>query len=298
LNWLFFALLAPAIDAGINFSDKYIVESEVKDYRGMAIYSAIMGLMMGTIFWVVTGYPFLSARDTVIILVTGMLNVWALALYFRAISSEEVSKLIIFFKATPLFVMLFSFIFLKETVTLVQGLAFTLIMIAVVGVAFEGKQNMFRLSPALLPILIVDVLWAIAAILVKFTIETNSFSKILSYESWGIALGGIMLYVLFPSMRNAFSESIKTIRRLALGVMFVNEGMFVLSKSLTFFAYSIGPTALVSTVGNTQIFFGILYGLVLTAIAPTIIKEDIERASLIKKVAFASLLFLGIWLIA
>src|SRR5205085_1653247 len=123
----------------------------------------------------------------------------------------------------------------------------------------------------------VDAMWAISAILIKFAVEANSFSKILSYESWGIGLGGIILYLLFPSVRNAFHESRKNVRRVALGVMFINEGMFVLSKSFTFFAYSIGPIALVSIAGDTQLFFGILFGLLLTAIAPNIFKEGIDR---------------------
>lgn len=140
-------------------------------------------------------------------------------------------------------------------------------------------------------------MWAIAAILVKFAVDANSFSKILSYESWGIGLGGIMLYLLFPSIRNAFHGSIKTVRKIALGIMFINEGLFILSKSLTFFAYSIGPVALVSIVGNTQAFYGIFFGLILTAVAPTVFKEEIDKTSVITKVAFVLLLFAGICLI-
>src|SRR5205085_12378759 len=136
-----------------------------------------------------------------------------------------------------------------------QGFAFILIMCAVLGVAFEREVREIRLSPSLFLILIVDLMWAVSAILIKFAVEANSFSKILSYESWGIGLGGIILYVLFPSIRSAFHESYTSVRRVALGVMFINEGMFVISKSLIFFAYSIGPVALVSIVGSAQVFF-------------------------------------------
>lgn len=64
MSWLFFALLAPAIDAVINFSDKYIIEKEVMDYRGLTIFSAIVGILMGTVFWIVNKYPLLGVRDT------------------------------------------------------------------------------------------------------------------------------------------------------------------------------------------------------------------------------------------
>ena len=141
--------------------------------------------------------------------------------------------------------------------------------------------------------LVVDIMWAISAVLITFAIHANTFAKLLRYESWGIGIGGTMLYVLFPAIRNAFNQNIKEERKFALGVMFVNEGIFVLGKMLTFYAYTIGPTALVNVLGSSQVFFGILYGFILTSIAPLIFKEDISKKGLGKKIAFAITLFIG-----
>ena len=113
----------------------------------------------------------------------------------------------------------------------------------------------------------------------------------------GGGIGGIIFYILFPAIRISFYESIRTIRKAAFGVIFLNEGIFVLAKSLTYYAYSIGPTALVSIVGNSQAFFGILYGGMLSLIAPHIFQENVTIKALAQKIIFAIILFIGAWLI-
>ena len=140
-------------------------------------------------------------------------------------------------------------------------------------------------------------MWAVAAILIKFALDANSFAKILSFESWGLGIGGTILYFGFSSIRDAFHESIRTVRRRALGIMFANEGIFVIAKSINYFAYSIGPAALVSVVGSTSVFFGILYGLVLTLFVPKLIKENILTEEMSKKLFAAIMLISGLWLV-
>lgn len=235
MNWILPALIAPAVYTVVNFIDKYIVSKEVRDYRGMPIYGTIMGFFIGTIFWIVTGFPLLSFRDALIVLTTGAFTIWAAALYFKAISTDDASKIILLFQMTPIMTLVLALMFLKETISSQQYIGFFLILLAVIGISIEKIEGKFKLSSTFLLILIVDLMWAISAVLIKFAINANSFSKILSFESWGIGLGGLILYLFFPNIRNAFNESIRTVRKRALGIMFANEGIFVLGKSITFF---------------------------------------------------------------
>ncbi|HCS78273.1 TPA: hypothetical protein DIV55_00850 [Patescibacteria group bacterium] len=297
MNWIVPALLAPALYAIVNFVDKYIVSKEVKDYRGMPIYATIVGFIVGTIFWIATGFPILSVQDALIVLLTGVLTLWGAALYFKAISIEDASKLILWFQMTPVFTLILAFILLGERITLTQILGFFLILMAVISISVEKGKYLFYLSQNLILILIVDALWALSGVLIKFTIAANSLSKILSYESWGIGIGGLILYLFIPSIKKAFKKSLKSVRKVALIIMFGNESLFVVGKSVTFFAYSIGPAALVSIVGSTQVFFGILLGIILTIFIPSFIKEDISRQEVAKKTIAAIALFLGLWLV-
>ena len=297
MNWLFPALLAPAVLTLTIFTDKYIVGNAVKDYRGVVLMQAVMGLIVGTLFWIVTGFPILSPTDAFIVLSTGAINTWAAAVYFKVLKDEDASYVIFMLQLIPIFVIILSFIFLKETVSSKQFLGFIIILLSSLVMSVDDWRKILHIPRSFWLLVLMDVMFASAAVLIKFAINATSFSQILSYESWGIGIGGIILYAFFPFIRKAFNEIITTVGKRILGIMFLNEGIYVFSKSLSYFAYSIGPVALVSVLGSTQVFFGVLFGWVLTLLLPHIFNEKIKREDLVKKVVLAGVLIFGIILI-
>lgn len=297
MNWLLFALLAPAIFAVNVLVDKYILEKEIKDYQSMPIYSSIMALLFGVILLVITGFPILSYQDTLFVLLTGMLTLWGAAFYFRALSNHESSKIMILFQTQPVITLVLAYLFLKETISISQLIGFFVILIATVGVSLDMKQTKFKLSQAFFLILLANLFWAIAAVLFKFIVESSSFIKLISYEALGIALGGLVLYIFFPSTRKAFKKTQKGLRKLVLAIILANEGAFTIGKFFYYLAISLGSVALVNVMGGAQVFFGILFGYLLTLIAPKIFQENISREGLSKKLSMAFLVLIGLWLV-
>jgi drug/metabolite transporter (DMT)-like permease len=298
MSWLFFALLAPVVLTISNFTDKYIVGSAVKDYRGVVLMQSIVGFIVGTIFWFATGFPTLPVVDSIIVLSTGVLSTFGAAFYFKALRDEDTSYVIFMIQLLPIFVIIFSFLFLKETVSFKQFLGFLIVLLSSLALSTDKETKSIRLSQSFWLLISMDFLFALAAVLIKFAIDVTSFSQILSFESWGIGIGGVILYSLSPTIRKSFNKIIKTVRRRVMSIMFVNEILYVISKSLTYFAYSIGPVALVSVVGSTQVFFGILFGWILTLLLPHIFSEKTDKKYLIKKLGFAFCVILGIFLIS
>jgi len=245
MNWFIIAFFATAIYSGGNFIDKYVVSKEVKDCRGLPIYGAITALCLGMFLWILTGFPHLPLKDALLILFAGALSTWATFMYFQALSQDEMSTIILLFQMIPLLVLVLSLLFLKETILFKQSLGGILILFSSIGISMDVKasRKIFRLSRSFFLMFIVDAMLAVAAICVSLAVHVNSFFTILSYESWGSGIGGILMYILFPVIRNSFYESFRTVRRTILALLFLNEGIFVLVKSLTYYAYSIGPTA-------------------------------------------------------
>lgn len=98
INWFLYAILGTAVYTVVCFIDKYNLEKQIKDYRGMAMYSAIVGLFTGTALWVLTGFPILNFNDGLLVLATGVLYIWGAAVYFFVMQRErEQSKLSFFF---------------------------------------------------------------------------------------------------------------------------------------------------------------------------------------------------------
>lgn len=301
MTWLFFALLAPALFALINYIDKYLLGKFMSDYNGILAYTGITGFVMGCIFWIVGGFPILSLRDAAIVISTGIITIWSLYIYFKALSEEETSIIIILFQAIPVFVLILSYLFLKEFISSSQLLGFVVIISVstLVSLQTEGKGNKFKFtfSKSLFLILIYDLMTAGASILIKFALHVNSFVHVISYEGWGIGIGALVLYIIFPSIRRSFLKTITTLPKKALIILFGNEIVYVAARSSMFFAFSIGPLALVRVLSSTQVFFGLIYGWILTLIAPKIFKEDISTKGIIKKVIAVIILFFGIWLV-
>jgi drug/metabolite transporter (DMT)-like permease len=295
---VFFALLAPLVFTLVNFADKYIIEREVRDPKAMPVYAGIMAFLTGTTLWVITGFPVLPLHDAALVMFTGALATWGSALYFRAISSEEASSVIVLIQMQSLFVLVLSILFLSETLTLTQFIGFALILTAAVGISLKGGQaGRFRLSAAFFLLLLVDLMWASSIVLFKFVVSETAFTDVLAFESWGMALGGLALYLFLPPLRRAFHQSARTIKRRGLAMIFVNETVFVIAKLLTFTAVSLGPVALVSVLGSTQVFFGIALGWLLTTLLPHIYNENVTRANLLRKGALAAVMFGGILLV-
>ncbi len=298
MSWLFFALLAPAVYAIVVFVDKYILEKEVPDYLGMPIYSAVIAAFFGIIIWVATGFPSLNLRDSLLIILTGVLTVFGLATYFKALSTEEASKITILFQMTPVLTLVLSYFFLGDKISLQQFLGFVLILISTIGISVKKNLKEFHFSNIFFLILLTDFLWALAFVLFKFVTETNSFFNVISYECFGMGIGGFILYYFFPSIRNAFEKTNKQVGSRVIWYIVINEGIFFVSRLLTYLAISKGPVALVDVVGGTQVIFAIFYGLILTIIAPKIFKENIGKKDLIKKIAMGTLILVGLYLVS
>ena len=296
-NWFFLALLSPAIFTVNIFIDKYVLVSKVKDYRGVVVYSAITGLTAGTLFWIMFKMPILPLFDAFIILTTGILTIWGYYFYFKALSSSQTSYIIGLLQMIPVVTLIFSFVFLKETISSLQLLGFFLVLFSATALSYKKQKKKFKLDPSFYYILLADVFFAAGNVLIKFATNTNSFTQIITYESWGIAIGGIILFLAVQPVRSAFLQTTKTAGKKVLGIMFLNETILIVAKAVTFLAISLGSVSLVTVLGGTQVFYGIILGIFLTIIAPHIFKENIKKKELTKKIIFMGILFVGIWLI-
>ena len=296
-NWLFLSLLSPAVYAVVNFIDKYLLSKSFPDYRALPFYTAIMGAFVGFFVWGYTRFNLLPGRDSAILLFVGVLTLFSLVAYFMALSREETSVVILLFQMVPVITLVLSYIFLGERITFTQLVGFIFIMTSAVLISKPKGREKFRLSRSFILILICDLIWAASAILMKYVLTVYTFSQVLAYESWGIAFGGLILWLFFRSYRAAFLKSVKNIRANTLGFLAVNELVYIVAKSLTFFAYTLGPVSLVSVLGTSQTFFGIAYGYILAFLAPKIFKGEREGLSIVYKFELAALLFVGVWLV-
>ena len=175
MNWLLPALLAPALYVVVTCIDKYVISKRVTDYDAMPIYSSIIGLIVGCIFWIVTGYPLLSWFNASIVLTTGILTSLATITYYKALAREDTSNINILIQISPLCTLTLAYFFLHETLTIQQIYGFILVLSAIMIISIKVRAKAIRLSRTFFLLMIVVFLLSLSGILVKFAINLLSF---------------------------------------------------------------------------------------------------------------------------
>jgi len=297
MHWIIPALVAPFINASVNFVDKYLISARVKNHWAMPVYSAIVNFLLGTAVWIFYGFPLLGTRDSIFALASGFLLALATAIYFFLLFREDTSKIVFLFALTPVLVLAMASFLFGQEITPVQYLGFFLVMAAVLSVSWNKAADGVMPILAIALAMLMDLLMACSTILIDQAIGASSFLKVLNYQGWGMGLGGLVIYLLIPKIRQAVRDNMKAVRGRVFGLVFINESFTVFYEWIYFFAYSIGPVALVSVVGGTQAFYGILLGALLTMVFPNIFSENVSRAGLAKKIAAAFVLVVGLYLI-
>lgn len=295
MSWFLLALIAPAIDTVINFVDKYVIEHKLKDSHSMPVYSGIAALLFGTLAWSVFGMPTLSGRNGWILIMAGGLYMFASALYFHALAKSQTSYIVALIQIIPIFILILSYLLLDEPLTPLQLVGFILVFSAVMGLSIDKAQRRVKLTAAFYQIIAADLLFAMGAVIIKYTVDLEGFVPILAYMNWGIAVGAALLFLAFRRIRQAFIRPLKNVGLSTMIVMFLNESLATFSQAISFLAISLGPVALVGVLGGTQVFYAILYGVTLTLLFPHIFRENTSKKDVLGNVAMSIILFTGIW---
>jgi len=145
--------------------------------------------------------------------------------------------------------------------------------------------------------LVMDLSLAVAVIFIKLALGFDSFLLPLICEGWGLGLAAVTLYIISSPMRLIVNTTLAAMPSRAFSIIEFNELMTVAGKWLVFFAYSIGPAALVSVVGSAQSFFAMIIGYLLTVFWPLIAKEDISNDNVFRKITAFFILVAGLYMI-
>lgn len=298
MNWVLLALLAPFIYAVNVFIDKYLISSKIRDYRGLPIFGIFLSIVVIVFFWLVSGVNITFSLDSLLVILTGVLTIWGFSLYLEALIKEETSLVIILLQLTPVMVLLLSYFILGEMMTVKQLIGFGLLLISSLLVSVKKEKSRMKFNRGVVFILLADLCWAATYILIKFTSNSLEFASLIIYESMGVVLGGVLLLIFFSQIREAFLKIVAKVKKPVIGIIFLNEALYLGAKILTYFAVTLGPPVLISIIGSTQIFYGILLGVILTLVVPKVFKEDLSRKSLVRKVSLGLMAFVGVILVS
>lgn len=294
MNWIFLSLLAPLFWASSNFVDKYILGKYTKGIFDFVFFSTITSWLFFTVIFLFAGTPELSVYSLIPI-ATGMILIYSYGFYGKALEQGDTSSLVILFKLIPVVTVILAFAFLGQTLSSNELIGFVIVLAGATIISFEKTKGIF--IKGFVMILIAILMWSVMTLLIDYGLTKMSFWDYFILDNFGSALAGLTMFII-PSVRRQVIEGIKTAR---IGKYIC----FSWNNVLDFFgqmsikkALAIAPSAgLVTVVMQVQSFYAIIIGVLLTLLIPNIIKEDISKNTLVKKILGAVIMFFGVYIL-
>jgi len=222
MPWYIFAALTPTLYSVTNFIDKFLIEKKVKDPMSItALFSLVTGAL-GIILGFVVGFKFIGLSQIFLLIFAGLLLTFYLLPYFEAMKVEDASYVVPLFQFIPVFTLILSSVFLKETLSSRQVVGLLLVVFAGILLSAERLEGkMFRPRMSFWFMLLSSFMYGSVGILFRFVVKDVNFWTTLSYEYIGTGLGGVILFMI-PKIRKSLIAQLAAVKSSA-GLMTVNN---------------------------------------------------------------------------
>ncbi len=301
MYWFAIAIIPPILWSISNHIDKYLYER----YYRKSLPGSLMLLTAAISFFIALGVGLfrhsvfaLPTRSILVLLVAGVLNFAYIFPYIYALLQDEASRVVPLFQMAPVFSYLLAWLFLHEHLTSVQLVAGVIITLAAIAINLD-LDNRFRLKKTVFWLMMLAAVgFAAEGFLFKYGATNYGFWDGVFYQYSGMALAGLVVAIISKRFRDNFMMVFRANVHSILTISLLNEAITIAAFMTYNYATLLAPLALVTLASiNTQPFFVILFGIILTVFFPALGKETITRRHLAQKIACVAIIFLGSYLL-
>ncbi|MCX8153751.1 MAG: EamA family transporter [Candidatus Bathyarchaeota archaeon] len=294
MEWYGYALLAPAFWAMNNVFIKFLLTNKFKSNLPL-IFTAIS---MDTIFAfivLIAGAVVYSFPYSLLAILAGVMPLIAFWFYSKALMREEVSRVVTLFQFIPVFVVLLSALFLNELLGASRYLGIALIAFASMLISYK-KASRKPFSGVLKFMIPFGLIIATYTVVDKTLVEYLNFWSVFFWNVLGTFTAALLLLVL-PKTRREIVKTISAVGKKTVFTAFVGEGLYVTGTLCSLIALSLTNASLASSLFGLQPFYVFFYTLILSLFSPQILNEEINKKTLLLKIAAVTLMFIGTWLV-
>lgn len=314
MSWLFVALGAYLLLAIANLFDKFLVDNVIKNSKAYAFAACFLGAAVIFIApW------FLNWPGTALViwnLVNG--GVFALALYllYESLKRGEASRVLVFIGgSTPVFSLIFSFLFFKESFSLNQliGIGFSLAGVFLIAFLPQHRSYLSRLagklkinlgdknSKALTIALLSALSYSIYFISTKAAYAGQEFFSAFIWTRIGAAV--FVLIFLFDrkvrgELRAMFGVKKKSSKKNSGVLVVINQLLGSAGFILQNYAIFLGSVVMVNALQGIQYALLLILSAILAVMAPKLLKENFSWRILAWKFSAVFLIAIGFYFLA
>lgn len=304
MNWFTIALLAPFLWALVNIADKYLITKYAKGARGsggLILFSSLIGIFISIGIAIFTPGLFqIPLLDKSILVLTGILTVVWVILYLKALEMEDVSSVVPWFLAQPIFGYILAFFFLGENLTERQIMGGLIILFGLLIVSIDFSQGIkkrkFKWRPALY-MATASFILAVIGVIFKYVTIVDRFWVSSFWEYVGMGLSGIFIYIFILKYRREFTYMNKEGGLRIITLNFLSEITTNIGNVLANFAILLAPVTMVYLVGSFQPAMLLVLTIAGTYIFPKIVNENLNRKVLVPKIIAIIITIIGSFLL-
>lgn len=305
MDWLIFVTIAVIADSSRIFIDNYISCDYFKSKMAVAqkYFYCFSFIVVGIICALIAGVDFTAVPFHVYILfiLSGACAVVAGIPYYRALELSESTDYGIFIQLSPVLYLILGWLFLGQTISSVQLIAFLIILSApiLVIVTTKKRSRKIRLKAALYAFLSIFISTVGALIFVQQNTTELNFITEMAFVFIGKGIGNTIIMALAPKWRKRYHYVMKSTHHRVLRPLFATFIACILKDFATNLALILAPSvALVSAVSDSSkpivIFF---MGIVFTIIWPRFGREKLNKRTVLVHLIATILVVIGICLI-
>lgn len=294
MEWYVYALLTPAFWALNNVFIKFLITNKFKSNLPL-IFTVISMDAIFAFTVLLSGAVEFSFPYSLLALAAGLMPLTAFWFYSKALITEEVSRIVTLFQLIPVFVVFLSVVFLNEILGTQRYLGIGLIVIASILVSYKkaGKKSFSGVLKFMVPF---GIMIAAYTVVDKILLGYLDFWSVFFWNILG-TFTGVLLLLVPPKPRKEIVKTISTVGKKVVFTTFVGEGFYVIGTICSLIALSMVDASLSSSMFGLQPFYVFFYTIVLSSLSPAILKEEINRKTLLLKVSAVTLMFIGTWLV-
>jgi drug/metabolite transporter (DMT)-like permease len=301
MNWFILTIVSYLMLALVNLGDKFIVDKLLKNSKTYVFVVCILGglvILLAPWFLNWPGFSFFIVN-----MLAGFLFALALWSMYEALKNGETTRVtVVIGSIIPVFTIFFSLFFLKEKFSINQwlGVLFLIIGMIIISFVVSRRKKWYDFFKRLGSVFCgsYDKKWIFLAILSAFlyalyfitTKYAYSRQDFLSSFIW-IKSGSALLVLLFLfdkktriEIKQNFTAKPKKIKKTKKGFVFINQFIGALASFMQSYAVYLGPVAIINALQGVQYAFLLILGIVFSKFFPKILKEDICKKTLIKKI--------------
>jgi len=292
VNWATTAVLSSVLYAAVNIIDSHLLSRRMPGLRSFLLPIAVVHSLFALVVFFLFPLPAnLGVKPVLAIVIAGVLRIIAAVIMLHNLRREEVSLVIPVVYSYPIFVAIIAMPLLGEVLSALQWVA---VVIVVVGTLLVSAKKMptglngwlAKFFPLLL---FAGLLFAVADVATKYALNYMSFWSAFSLNTF--TMSGITL--LFAARPEVVKQliAIKP-RKTFVWLIVVDEALTLVAVVLWYWAMTLGPVSLVSTILGSRPAFVALFALLLSQTLPQFLLNSRSKGLLALRL-FATAMIVG-----